>query len=246
MNLKDGFKESNYNITKEEGTLTIGKNTAKILVIAASDTKMYDGKPLTNDGYTVTGLPEGFTVTAIVKGSAKNVKDGTVANKIVSVIIKDGNGKEVTAQFANVTTEDGKLSVIPRRIHLKSGDAEKKYNGKPLCNKKIITTGDGWAKGEGAKINVTGSRTKVGTSKNTFTYILQSGTDKDNYVITVEYGNLKVTKANGGSTDSQNHNRNGCHKKPVDTGDESRAGLLALLMGLSAVSFISARRRKER
>ena len=243
---KDGFKESNYNITKEEGTLTIGKNTAKILVIAASDTKMYDGKPLTNDGYTVTGLPEGFTVTAIVKGSAKNVKDGTVANKIVSVIIKDGNGKEVTAQFANVTTEDGKLSVIPRRIHLKSGDAEKKYNGKPLCNKKIITTGDGWAKGEGAKINVTGSRTKVGTSKNTFTYILQSGTDKDNYVITVEYGNLKVTKANGGSTDSQNHNRNGCHKKPVDTGDESRAGLLALLMGLSAVSFISARRRKER
>ena len=86
----------------------------------------------------------------------------------------------------------------------------------------------------------------MGTSKNTFTYILQSGTDKDNYVITVEYGNLKVTKANGGSTDSQNHNRNGSHKKPVDTGDESRAGLLALLMGLSAVSFISARRRKER
>lgn len=109
-----------------------------------------------------------------------------------------------------------------------------------MTNKKIITTGDGWAKGEGAKITVTGPRIKVGTSKNIFVCTLQPGTDKDNYIITVAYGNLKVTKADGGSTDPQGHNRNRHHKKPVDTGDESRTGLLMLLMGLSAGSFAEA------
>ena len=59
-----GFKADNYDITKNEGKLTITQNTAEITVTADSDSKTYDGTPLTKDTYSVTGLPEGFTAEA--------------------------------------------------------------------------------------------------------------------------------------------------------------------------------------
>ena len=95
------------------------------------------------------------------------------------------------------------------------------YNGKPLTNDKVTVSGDGFATGEGATYNVTGSQTVAGSSENTFTYTLNKGTKADNYTITTEKGTLTVTnrdtkyeitvKANSTNTtyDGQSHTAEG-------------------------------------
>ena len=74
-----------------------------------------------------------------------------------------------------------------------SASDEKVYNGKPLTNGKVTVSGDGFATGEGATYDVTGSQTVAGSSENTFTYTLKQGTKADNYTITTVKGTLTVT-----------------------------------------------------
>ena len=50
--------------------------------------------------------------------------------------------------------------------------------------------------GEGADYDVTGTRTLVGVSENTFTYTLKDNTKADNYDITTSYGTLTVNNRN--------------------------------------------------
>ena len=78
-----------------------------------------------------------------------------------------------------------------------SETASKIYDKKALTNDTVTVTGDGFVKDEGATYDVTGSRTKVGTSKNTFTYELKSNTKASNYNITKVEGDLIVTTQDG-------------------------------------------------
>ncbi|MFS6554537.1 hypothetical protein VPJ68_03375, partial [Parabacteroides distasonis] len=64
-----------------------------------------------------------------------------------------------------------------------------------LTNTTVTAGGDGFAEGEGAVYNVTGSQLDVGSSANSFTYTLSDKTNKDNYEITKTEGTLTVTKA---------------------------------------------------
>ena len=64
----------------------------------------------------------------------------------------------------------------------------------------MTVTGDGYASGEGATYNVTGSQTDAGSSANAFTYTLSSGTKADNYNITKSEGILTVSKNEIGLT----------------------------------------------
>jgi uncharacterized repeat protein (TIGR02543 family) len=59
----------------------------------------------------------------------------------------------------------------------------------------VTVTGDGFVTGEGATYNVTGSQLLAGSSDNTFTYELNSGTLAGNYDISTIDGTLTVTKA---------------------------------------------------
>ena len=55
--------------------------------------------------------------------------------------------------------------------------------------------GDGFAEGEGAVYNVTGSQTEAGFSNNTFSYELKDNTKTDNYNITSFEGILTVSSS---------------------------------------------------
>ena len=57
----------------------------------------------------------------------------------------------------------------------------------------MTVSGDGFAKGEGASYNVTGTITLPGSTSNEFTYSLNDTTKADNYAITKETGDLVVT-----------------------------------------------------
>ena len=186
----DGFKESNYEITKNEGTLTITPNTDKITVTAKSNEKTYDGKALSQDGYKVTGLPDGFTVKVTTEGSITDV--GSTENKIASVkILKDD--EDVTDQFSNIETKNGTLTVNKRKVNLTSDSASKAYDGTALKSSDVTVTGDGFVEGEADNIRATGSITKVGSTTNTIAYDTHDGFKERNYEITKNEGTLTIT-----------------------------------------------------
>lgn len=186
----DGFKESNYEITKNEGTLTITPNTDKITVTAKSNEKTYDGKALSQDGYKVTGLPDGFTAKVTTEGSITDV--GSTENKIASVkILKDD--EDVTDQFSNIETKNGTLTVNPRKVTLTSESDSKTYDGTPLTNSKVTVCGDGFVEGEVSDIKATGSQMYVGSSDNDITYKKEKNFKDKNYIITLNKGKLTVT-----------------------------------------------------
>ena len=160
-----------------------------INVTANSNTLPYNGEEQKVEGfqdvvggYTVTGL------TAVATG-----KDaGTYETKITGTAIVTKGDVDVTDKvIVNVTK--GKLTVSKRNVTLTSGSDSKIYNGKPLTNGEVTVTGDGFANGEGATYDVTGTITNVGEKANAFTYKLNKGTNAGNYVITKAEGTLKVT-----------------------------------------------------
>ena len=186
----DGFKESNYEITKNEGTLTITPNTDKITVTAKSNEKTYDGKALSQDGYKVTGLPDGFTVKVTTEGSITDV--GSTENKIASVKILKGD-EDVTDQFSNIEMKNGTLTVNPRKVTLTSESDSKTYDGTPLTNSTVTVCGDGFVEGEVSDIKATGSQMYVGSSDNDITYKKEKNFKDKNYIITLNKGKLTVT-----------------------------------------------------
>ena len=195
-----GDYTSNYDITLETGTLTIKQNSAEIKVVPGSDSKKYDGTPLTkndHDDFEVTGVPEGFTWTAVANGTVTNVVPGAdenATNAVTEFKIFDGEGNDVTDQFANIdTSATGTLTITKRSVTLTSADDEKEYDGTALSNSEITVSEDNFAEGEGYVADVTGSVINVGTAENTFTYVLNENTLAGNYEITIVFGTLEVT-----------------------------------------------------
>ncbi len=185
-----GFKADNYEIKKNEGTLTITANTAAIEVRADSDSKTYDGTALTKNSYSVTGLPEGFAAEATVTGSITDT--GTADNVISSVVIRKGN-ENVTDQFSNVTKTNGTLTVTVRKVTLTSGSASKAYDGVALTRPEVTIAGDGFVTGEVSDVKAAGSITKVGSATNTIKYNENNGFKASNYEITKIEGTLRIT-----------------------------------------------------
>ena len=195
--LNEGTKADNYNITKSEGTLTVTNREAKygIVVTANSGTVTYDGTEKSVSGFSATEFTvndEKYTVSGLT-ASAKGTNAGEYAANVTGTpTVTDAEGNDVTAQFA-VSTVNGKLTIAKRNVTLTSGTAEKEFDGDPLTNDKVTVGGDGFAEGEGATYNVTGSQTIQGFSTNHFTYTLNEGTEAENYVITKSEGTLTVT-----------------------------------------------------
>lgn len=187
-----GANKNNYAIEEQLGKLTVSENTSEITLTAASGNKTYDGEALTAEGVTADGLPGGFTVSASASGSQTDA--GSSANTVNDgYAIKNSAGEDKTAYFTNVKKADGTLTVEKRSVKLASASGEKVYDGIALMNASITEGGDGFADGEGAVYNVTGSQKDAGESANAFTYALTAGTNADNYTISSEEGTLKVT-----------------------------------------------------
>ena len=138
---------------------------------------------LTIDGYTVSGL----------NVHAQGTDVGTYPTEIKGTAHVEKGNQDVTNKVV-VKTKPGQLTISKRNVTLTSATDEKVYDGHALTNNKVTASVDGFAKGEGATYDVTGSQTDAGESKNTFTYTLNEGTKAGNYNITKTEGTLKVTK----------------------------------------------------
>ena len=195
--LNANTKAKNYNITTHKGTLTVTNRDAKykITVEANSATAPYDGQPhsatgLKMDTFVVNG--ETYTVSGLAAEVTATDADEYANTVTGTPVVKDAAGNDVTAQF-EVHTKNGKLTITKRTVVFTSATDSKPYDGKPLTNHEVTVTGDGFAEGEGASFNVTGSRTLAGKSDNTYEYTLNSNTNAKNYNITKNTGTLTIT-----------------------------------------------------
>ena len=192
LNWDGSAKAANYEIVENIGTLKVTQSQAAIVIVPQGASKTYDGTPLEAAGYDVYGLPAGFTLTAVVKGSQTNV-GGSYA-EIDSYVIENAAGEDVTDQFANVSCGMATLSVAKRPVTITSADATQVYNGAELtAHEATVTAGEGIVEGETLEYEFFGSQIPVGSSQNTFVARSGEGTDVDNYDITYVYGTLTVT-----------------------------------------------------
>ena len=196
MNLAEAqFSNTNSNFKKvtfvvEDGSLTINRESIddqKRITVTKPENSKYNGeehknKPTVTDAETGKALVEDMDYTLAYSDDVTNA--GTVTVTIKGI----GN-------YSGTTTTN--YQITKRDVTLTSGSASRVYNKEALTNGEVTVSGDGFAKDEGATYDVTGSRTKVGTSKNTFKYELKSNTKASNYNITKVEGDLKVTAEDG-------------------------------------------------
>ena len=97
-------------IVTAAGKLTVNPITTPIVVIAGSDTKVYDGTDLTKDTYTYTDgvLLAGDTLEATITGSQRYVGS---SNNVVGNVKVMRNGKDITDNYTFGTHVDGTLKV---------------------------------------------------------------------------------------------------------------------------------------
>lgn len=191
----DDVKEKYYEVRAVEGELLI--YSSEFTVVAKSDSKAYDGTPLTNSNYEVFGeLPEGYTYDVTVEGSVTDI--ATVENN-VSVIIYDALGNDVTDRI-DVECIPGTLRVYQRNIMIRANSDSKEYDGAPLRNSGYCTESgsDSLLPGHTMSATVEGSRTDPGDTDNVITDVSitdEVGNDVSQYYnVTCFKGNLTIDK----------------------------------------------------
>ena len=192
---KTGYKAENYDIKYEPGTLRITPivDEVTITITGHNDSFKYDGTEKTVEGYDVSIDNALYTEDDYnFSGSAAAV--GTDADKYMMGLTAE-KFKNISENFASVkfVVTDGYLDITKRILVLTSATDEKVYDGTPLTNHNVTVSGDGFAAGEGATYEVTGTQTDKGSSDNTFTYKLNENTKASNYSIELAPGKLTVT-----------------------------------------------------
>ena len=246
--LNENTLASNYSITKKAGTLTVkpksivpdGPDTPEekktgITVSDPSDSK-YDGREH-REVLTVKDTKTDKTL---------------VADKDYSVTYSDDlvNAGTVTIKVAGLGNYTGSFEktykITKRSVTLTSADATKTYDGKALTNTSITVSGDGFAEGEGAEYNVTGTQTQVGKCVNEFEYTLNENTLASNYDITKVVGTLTVTAAPASETPEKPSNKN--KSGNVATGDNTNIGIfmVAQTLALAGLAVCVALARRKR
>ena len=193
------FNADNYNITREEGKLSITASQEKVTVTITghTNTEKYDGTPKKAEGYDVVITSGGnlYKEADFSFSGTAEVEKTDAAETAYPMGLAAGQFTNTNTNFANVefVVTDGALTITPRQVILTSATDEKVYDGTPLTNHNVTVSGDGFAAGEGAAYDVTGTQTDKGSSDNTFTYKLNENTKASNYSIELAPGELTVT-----------------------------------------------------
>ena len=159
-----------YEITLIDGTLTVTKR--KLTLTAGSAEKRWDGTPLKCPDYSISGdgVAPGQTLECETLGERTEVGiEKNIINK-AELKITDATSRDVIKNY-EITYIDGTLNVRPiATVLVITESAEKKYDGTPLtCPEYRYTVIDGTLPaGTEVNVTVTGTRTEVGISDNTF------------------------------------------------------------------------------
>lgn len=190
---KDGNDVTDiYSIKYDIGDIKVTKRVLEIESLDAE--KEYDGQPLIADGYTITDgtLAPRQTIVATVTGSITDI--GETDNTFDVKIMQDD--ADVSDNY-DIRLKTGKLAVTKRKVTVKTADAQKVYDGKPLFDHGWEITSGSLLDGHRLDVEVTGVITEIGTTDNVASVYLDTGDESmaNNYDLTVEFGKLKVALA---------------------------------------------------
>jgi hypothetical protein len=188
------------------GYWTVNTDPVQITVTPQSAEKTYDGTPLMAGGYDVAGLPDGYTLHAVLEAAlddadAVGLTDvGTAQVTVASyTITRDSDGCDATDRFTGVdTSAEGTLTVTARNIGIAAASASKAYDGESLTDARYSLSKGELADGQHIdSVAVTGSVTDVGEAVNVASAaVILDGSDRDvtgNYTIEYVDGLLEVT-----------------------------------------------------
>lgn len=181
-----------FRITYRLGVLKV--TPRKITIRSENLTRMYDGSPLTAEGYEVTygQLAGGHTLdvefyrSQLYVGECENTIKATILNK---------DKVDVSDQY-DITYIFGKLKVEKRRLTIASGSAEKVFDGKPLTNSECALVNGKVADGEEIHYHCIGSQTLAGQTMNFVSAYVTDAEGKDmsnQYEFSYQAGTLIVT-----------------------------------------------------
>ncbi len=190
---------SNYEITVEDGTLTVIPRA--ITVASASDSWAYDGTVKRNHTFEVTrgSLVDGQSLEVEVVTECLNV--GIYQNLMETTETRVWDGKEDVTDQYNITHTYGRLRITghPITVHTESG--EWMYDGEEhsIPYSEAVRLDPATPLLDGHSIEFSGGRgiTAAGTLSNTYTALIydESGRDMSkNYEITYKTGTLTVHK----------------------------------------------------
>lgn len=177
------------------GTGVIDTKSRDLVFTASTAEAVYDGSDLTSAEWELTAgeLKKGHTAKVTVSGTQVGV--GSCANEI-SVVIEDEQGADVSEKY-NIRCIAGTLTVVPRYYEIKSGSAQKVYDGLPLVDKTYTVVSGDLPEGHDISVAYTGELTNVGSEPNTFSAIIRDSKNRDvtsNFTLVCTPGRLDVTK----------------------------------------------------
>lgn len=169
-----------YEIVSENlGDLTVDPHRQLVLA-AKSESRQYDGTPLTANGYEIWGgelQADHRIIDVVCEGSITEV--GTQTNKLVSYKIVDANGNDVK-KYYELSEFNGTLTITKADITVTAGTASKTYDGTPLtCSTYSPAT---WKNGHVVKATMTADSTitDFGTKANVIeTVVITNADGKD-------------------------------------------------------------------
>lgn len=206
----------NYEIAYEYGTLKVAP--LPVTVTANSQSRVYDGTALTNDGFKVTSDDYAKELESIknlkytfeAKAEGTRTDFGKADNVIVenSFKVYDDKNQPVALRNFDITYASGILEVIQRKIIVKAGDAQKTYDGEPLECKQVekctVTSNHSpeldpaIVAGHTLSVVITSSYINAGTWDNVIDDCTvtdaQGGDVTHNYLITKAKGSLVINK----------------------------------------------------
>ncbi len=176
-------------------TGVIQARQTKLVIVASSHDKVYDGTPLECNGYEITygKIRDDHKIEVTYYGSQT---DAGMSQSSVVAHITDSDGVDVTNKY-EIEYVPGSLVVDKRYLKIKSGSSEKYYDGEPL---KGGSSGFSIIMGSlvaGHSIAVEGVSeiTKVGVTDNVISTKITDSEGVDataNYDIDYSYGTLTV------------------------------------------------------
>jgi len=192
----DRGEPENYEVSTEDGQLTMTNGQGEITITAASGSWTYDGTSHSDHAVTLTSgkLFKGDTLVAEADGSVTNVKDTAAGNNPVkSYKIMHGD-KDVTDNYA-VTTVDGTLTIDPAPVRIKAASEEFTYDGEEHSNAGFEVSG--LIGNDAIQATVAGSILLPGQSpvSNEITHYEFTSGRADNYEVTLADGRLTMAKA---------------------------------------------------
>ncbi|MBQ9644132.1 MAG: hypothetical protein IJV26_08870, partial [Lachnospiraceae bacterium] len=192
--LNEGTEEANYRITVVPGTLSVTGRTTRIAITAEAvgAEAVYDGEVHTAEGLAQTVFTfNGHTYTLSgLESSVSGTDAGTYLASVTGTAkVTDENGNDVTDQFA-VSLQSAELRILPAPLTIRTGSAQKAYDGTALTAAETEITG--LQGSDQISVLVTGTQTVPGSTQNTCE-ISWGETKPSNYQVELQPGTLQVS-----------------------------------------------------